>query len=84
MSKVIKIGGVVISVRTRDEHPPPHVHVSDADNECQVEIGLEGVRLYREEQSHSSRKFRKKALKLVEENLDACRQKWRDEVENVE
>ena len=83
MSKVIKVEGITILVRTRDEHPPPHVHVLDADNECQVEIGPDGVKLYREENSFSSRKFQKKALKLVAENLEACRQKWRDEVENV-
>ena len=83
MSKVIKVEGITILVRTRDEHPPPHVHVLDADNECQVEIGPEGVKLYREENSFSSSKFQKKALKLVAENLEACRQKWRDEVESV-
>ncbi|PZO14732.1 MAG: hypothetical protein DCF25_14585 [Leptolyngbya foveolarum] len=31
-------GNFTIIVRVRDEHPPPHVHVMDADNECLVEI----------------------------------------------
>lgn len=84
MSKVIKVDGITIVVRTRDEHPPPHVHVLDADNECQVEIGSGGVKLYRENSSYASSKFKKKALKLVAENLSACRQKWKDEVENVD
>lgn len=83
MSKVIKVEGITILVRTRDEHPPPHVHVLDADNECQVEIGPGGVKLYREDSAYASSKFQKQALKLVAENLEACCQKWRDEVENV-
>ncbi len=34
-----------------------------------VEVGSDGVKLYREDSSYASNKFRKQALKRVEDNL---------------
>ena len=78
-------GNFAIIVRVRDEHPPPHVHVMDADNECLVEIGASGVRLYRDgKKRRCTERFKKKALKEVEKRLEDCRAKWRDKHGNEE
>lgn len=72
-------GNVYITVYIRD-HQPPHLHVSDSDNEVKVDISGDVPMLMRrskKERINSTRKFDKVALKLVTEYITACKETWR-------
>lgn len=72
-------GNIYITVYVRD-HQPPHVHVSDSDNEVKIDISNDIPTLMRrskKDRISSTKKFDKVALKLVTEHLIACQEVWR-------
>ena len=72
-------GNIYITVYIRD-HQPPHVHVSNSDNEVKIDISGDVPMLMRRSQKErisSTQRFNKVALKLVAEHLDACKEVWR-------
>ena len=73
------MGTIYITVYIRD-HQPPHVHVSDSDNEVKVDISGDVPMLMRQSKKDrisSSKKFDKVALRLVAEHMIACQEVWR-------
>ncbi|MBE9059478.1 DUF4160 domain-containing protein [cf. Phormidesmis sp. LEGE 11477] len=72
-------GSIYITVYVKD-HQPPHVHVSDSDNEVKVDISSDVPALMRrskKERINSNKKFDKAALKLVAEHIVVCKEVWR-------
>lgn len=72
-------GSIYITVYIRD-HQPPHVHVSDSDNEVKVDISGDVpmlMRQSRKDRISSTKKFDQVALKLVAKHMIACREVWR-------
>lgn len=72
-------GNIYITVYIRD-HQPPHVHVSDSDNEVKVDISGDVpmlMRRSRKDRISSTKQFDRAALKLVAEHMVACREVWR-------
>jgi len=72
-------GNIYITVYFRD-HQPPHVHVSDSDNEVKINISSDVPALMRrskKDRSSSTKKFDKVAIRLVAEHMAACREIWR-------
>ena len=84
----VKSGGLSLFILNRDEHPPAHVHVVKGDHPkngpyCKVKLGGSG------DVSDASkspvlwevhgldRDDARRAVKLVEQHLDACWAEWR-------
>lgn len=80
MAFVFKARDIVVSVKVRDEHPPAHVHVESA--KYAVEIDISGttpkvVRRSRKPRITTTEAFNRKALQLVRDNLQLCKDTWR-------
>ena len=79
MSTVWTNGNIYITVYVRD-HQPPHVHVSDSDNEVNIDISNDVpilMRRSKKDRISSTMEFDKVALKLAIEHLIACQEVWR-------
>lgn len=81
MAFVFEHRDIVISVKVRDEHPPAHVHVESPKYSVEIDIsGTEPkiVRRSKKRRVTTTEAFNRKALRLVAENIELCKQKWRD------
>lgn len=72
-------GSITITVKTRD-HKPAHVHVRSTKYEVKVDISGDELRVMppsKKSRVKTTPKFTKKALAVVAENLELCRDIWR-------
>jgi hypothetical protein len=79
MALVFKENGMTVTVQTRD-HRPPHVHVDSSDSSVKVDISGEEPKLLlmgRKKRVKSTEAFEREALRLVADNLEVCREAWR-------
>ncbi len=80
MAFVFKSQDVVVIIKVRDEHPPAHVHVESP--KYSVEIDISGVvpkivRRSKKRRVTTTEAFNRKALQLVTDNLQLCKDTWR-------
>lgn len=71
MPTVLRSGGFMVMIYTRD-HPPPHVHIFHGGDE--VVINLQPVEV--REASRMKNSLIRKALELVEENQGFLLSEW--------
>jgi hypothetical protein len=55
MPRILRIDGFEVAILTRDEHPPPHVHVYHADEEIVIELEPLAVRESRMRHKNAAR-----------------------------
>jgi hypothetical protein len=81
MPTVLKYQDIAVIVRIRDEHPPAHVHVESSKYSVRVDIsGTVPIiaRRGKRRRITTTESFDKRALQLVAENLELCKQTWRN------
>ena len=78
MAEIFRSDGCVVKIFS-DDHEPPHVHVSSAEQEIRIDIsGPMAVVLgaSKRRQRNASIKFTKKALRLVNNRLPEIKAAW--------
>lgn len=80
MALVFKARDIVVVVKVRDEHPPAHVHVESPKYSVERYISgevPEVVTRSKKRRITTTEAFNKKALQLVRDNLQLCKDTWR-------
>jgi hypothetical protein len=68
--------GFEVYIYTRDEHPPPHVHVIKAEGEVIIDLGLNGADPELFEIFDMSNKDVRKAKKIVKKYNEFLIERW--------
>ena len=76
MPTVLRHGGFDVMILTND-HTPSHVHVFRAGTEVVIKLGSGTARPYISQVNGMTKGNAKKAVRLIEENLEALREAWR-------
>jgi hypothetical protein len=71
MPTILRVEGFDVAILTRDEHPPPHVHVYTGDEEIVIELDPLAVR-----ESYMRPKNAAKAWLIVQSKQGLLLQRW--------
>jgi hypothetical protein len=71
MPTILRIEGFEVVILTRDEHPPPHVHVYHAEEEIVIELEPLAIR-----ESRMRPKNAAKAWLIVQNKQDLLLYRW--------
>jgi hypothetical protein len=81
MPTVLKYRDIAVIIRIRDEHPPAHVHVESSKYSVRIDIsGTDPIIVKRGKKRRitTTAASDQRALQLVAENLELCKQTWRN------
>lgn len=77
MPTIHREDGFEVAIYTRD-HPPPHVHVFDADGECIIELGSEDEPMGIRDVNGMRNRNVLRAYRIVQANRKAFLRRWRE------
>jgi DNA-directed RNA polymerase specialized sigma subunit len=68
--------GYRVMVYTRNEHPPPHVHVRHAGTDIAIAISRSGARYMKSSGRRPTEREIRRAVQIVQEHLKQCLTAW--------